>query len=132
MNFSYAMGMTEEIYNLEKEGFIIEKDGEDFKVSFDKKLADKWETFVYKHLAEEYWNEYITEDEIIFIFHLKNGFKRYVVKNFDNDEVLKLCEEFCDRKFESLEKLIKDNDFYREKFGEKNRRKVNNAKWKEN
>ena len=71
MNFSYAMGMTEEIYNLEKEGFIIEKDGEDFKVSFDKKLADKWETFVYKHLAEEYWNEYITENEIIFIFHLK-------------------------------------------------------------
>ena len=25
MNFSYAMGMNEEIYNLEKEGFIIEK-----------------------------------------------------------------------------------------------------------
>lgn len=26
MNYSYAMGMNEEIYELEKEGFIIEKD----------------------------------------------------------------------------------------------------------
>ena len=115
MYYSYAMGMNEEIYELEKEGFIIEKDDNDFMITFSKDMANKWEDFVYKHLKVEFWNEYITESEIIFIFHLKDGFKRYVVKNFENDEVLKLCEELCNCKFESIEKMIKDNKFYKEK-----------------
>lgn len=115
MYYSYAMGMNEEIYELEKEGFIIEKDDNDFMITFNKDMANKWEDFVYKHLKVEFWNEYITENEIIFIFHLKDGFKRYIVKNFKNDEVLKLCEELCNCKFESIEKMIKDNKFYKEK-----------------
>lgn len=34
MYYSYAMGMNEEIYELEKEGFIIEKDDNDFMITF--------------------------------------------------------------------------------------------------
>lgn len=115
MNYSYAMGFNEEIYELEQEGFIIEKDDKYFMITFDKNKANKWEEFVYKHLEVEYWNEYITGDEVIFIFHLKDGFKKYVVKNFDNDEVLQLCEKLCNCKFESIEKMLKDNKFYKEK-----------------
>lgn len=115
MYYSYAMGMNEEIYELEKDGFIIEKDDNDFRITFNKKLANKWEEFVYEHLEVEYWNEYITDDEIIFIFHLKDGFRRYVVKNFENDEVLRLCEKLCNCKFESIEEMMKDNKFYKEK-----------------
>ena len=115
MYYSYVVGMNDELYELETDGLIIEKNDNDFMISFSKKLTNKWEEFVYKHLKVEYWNEYITDNEIIFIFHLKEGFKRYVVKNFENDEVLKLCEKLCDCKFESIEKMIKDNKFYKEK-----------------
>ena len=49
MYYSYVMGMNEEIYELEKDGFIIEKNDNDFMISFSKKLTNKWEEFVYKH-----------------------------------------------------------------------------------
>ena len=113
--YSYAMGMSDDIYELEKDGFIIEKDNSDFRVIFNKELAPKWEKFVTNHLEVEYWNEYISNNEITFIFHLKEGFKKYLVNNYSNDEVLKLCEELCNCKFESIEKMIKDNEFYKEK-----------------
>lgn len=113
--YSYAMGMSDDIYELEKDGFIIEKDNSDFRVIFNKKLASKWEEFVINHLEVEYWNEYISNNEITFIFNLKEGFKKYVVNNYNNDEVLNLCEELCNCKFGSIEKMIKDNEFYKEK-----------------
>lgn len=56
MYYSYAMGMNEEMYELEKEGFIIEKDDNDFMITFNKDMANKWEDFVYKHLKVEFWN----------------------------------------------------------------------------
>lgn len=43
-------------------------------------------------------------DKVIFIFHLEDGFKRYEVQNFINDEVLALCEKLCDCKFEFIKK----------------------------
>lgn len=113
--YSYVMGMSDEIYELEKYSFIIEKDNNDFRVTFSKELSSKWEEFVTNHLEVEYWNEYISNNEITFLFHLKDGFKKYVVKNYDNDEVLKLCEKLCNCKFEFIEKMIKDNEFYKDK-----------------
>ena len=38
-----------------------------------------------------------------------------MVNNYNNDEVLNLCEELCNCKFGSIEKMIKDNEFYKEK-----------------
>ena len=61
----------------------------------------------------EYWNEYLTEDKVIFIFHLPDGFRRYEVKDYDNDEVLGLCEKLCDCKFESIKQMLSNNSFYR-------------------
>lgn len=61
----------------------------------------------------EYWNEYLTEDKVIFIFHLPDGFRRYEVKGYDNDEVLGLCEKLCDCKFVSIKQMLSDNSFYR-------------------
>lgn len=117
--YSYAMGMNSDILSLEAEKFIIENDNHAFRVTFDKTLASKWEEYVYKHLNIGYWNEYIFNNDIVFIFHLEDGFKRYVVKNFQNDEVLALCEKLCNCKFESIEKMIKDNSFYYEKIFQK-------------
>ena len=54
-----------------------------------------------------------TEDKVIFIFHLPDGFRRYEVKDYDNDEVLGLCEKLCDCKFESIKQMLSNNSFYR-------------------
>lgn len=47
-----------------------------------------------------------------------------MVKNYDNDEVLKLCEELCNCKFKSIEKMIKDNSFYAELYPLENDYKI--------
>ena len=55
----------------------------------------------------------MAEDKVIFLFHLPNGFKRYEVKDYENDEVLSLCEKLCECKFESIKKMLSDNSFYK-------------------
>lgn len=110
--YSYAMGMNDSILKLKEKGFEINKVKEDYEVIFDKSLASIWEEYIKENLEVEYWNEYLSNDEVIFNFHLKDGFKKYIVKDFNNDEVLKLCEKLCECKFESIEKMIKDNSFY--------------------
>lgn len=47
------------------------------------------------------------------IFNLeKHGFKRYEFQGYVNDEVLHLCEQLCNCKFESIKKMLSDNLFY--------------------
>jgi len=112
MFYSYVMGIDKSIFELEKQGFVIEKDGENYQISFPKDKAQVWEDFIKQHLEVEYWNEYLTDDKVIFIFHLEDGFKRYEVENFVDDEVLALCEKLCECKFESIKKMLSDNAFY--------------------
>ena len=113
MYHTYVMGIDNSIFDLEDQGFLIEKDGSNYKVSFPKKKADLWEEFIKEHLEVEYWNEYLTDDKVVFLFHLEDGFKRYEVNDFMNNEVLNLCERLCDCKFESIKKLLSDNAFYK-------------------
>lgn len=113
MYHTYVMGMDNSIFGLEKHGFLIQKDGNNYTVSFPGSKAELWEDFIKEHLEIEYWNEYLTEDKVIFIFHLEDGFKRYEVNNYTNDEVLSLCEKLCDCKFESIKKMLSDNLFYK-------------------
>ena len=113
MYYSYVMGIDNSVEELENQDFKIEKDGGNYMVSFPKENADVWETFISSHLELEYWNEYLAEDKVIFLFHLPEGIKRYEVYNFENDEVLALCERLCDCKFESLESMLTGNHFYK-------------------
>ena len=113
MYHSYVMGIDSSIFELEKYGFNIKEDNGNFTVSFPESQAELWEDFIKQHLAVEYWNEYLTKDKVIFIFHLKDGFKRYEVVNYVNDDVLTLCEKLCDCKFESIKKMLSDNHFYK-------------------
>ncbi|MDE6414236.1 MAG: hypothetical protein K2K48_02365 [Anaeroplasmataceae bacterium] len=112
MNYSYVMGIGNAISELASQGFSIGKDGDNYTVSFPNDLTAVWEDFIVNHLEVGYWNEYITEDKIVFIFRLSEGIKRYEVYNFQNDEVLGLCERLCDCKFVSLKKMLCDNHFY--------------------
>ena len=117
MLYSYAMGVDESIYELKKLGFEIEEDDGDYMVSFPEYKSDVWENFIKSKLQPEYWNDYISDKtmEIVFNFHLKDGFKRYVVKQFCNDEVLSLCEQLCECEFGSIEKMMSENSFYNDK-----------------
>lgn len=116
MYYSYVMGIDKSIYNLQNEGFYIEQDSENnYMVSFDADKSGIWEEFICKHLEFGYWNEYLTEDGVIFLFHLEDGIKRYVVNNYSNDEVLKLCEKLCECKFESIKTMLAENHFYKDK-----------------
>ena len=113
MCHSYVMGMDDSIYKLEKHGFIIEKEWDNYKVSFAEDKAYIWEDLVSRHLKKGYWNEYITDGGIVvFMFNLEGGIKRYVVYFYDNNEVLSLCEKLCECKFESIYAMLKGNHFY--------------------
>lgn len=41
--------------------------------------------------------------------------KKYIVYQYNNDEVLELCEKLCECKFESIYKMLNNNEFYKEK-----------------
>lgn len=117
--YSYVMGVDESVLSLAKYGFDVKRDGENYTVTFSKDKASIWEDFVTKTLKREYWNEYFVDGKIVFLFRLRDGIKRYEVKNYENDEVLHLCEQLCECKFTSLKDMLLENWFYRENIGEK-------------
>lgn len=111
--YSYVMGIDNSILLLNERGFDIKPDGDNYTVSFPKYKAAVWEEFIANHLQLEYWNEYLVDGNIIFLFHLKDGIKRFEVKAYNNDEVLKLCEVLCDCKFGSIKAMLLGNWFYK-------------------
>ncbi len=124
MFYSYVMGMDNSINELRNQGFLIENDGDNYMVTFSKENVSIWEAFVKKHLEVGYWNEYLTDNGVVFLFHLQDGIKRYEVCDFMDDEVLGLCEKFCECKFESLKSMIMGNHFYKKVL---NQKEVNNG-----
>ena len=84
MYYSYVIGIDKNIYKLESEGFVIEKDNDNYQVSFPEDKAQIWE----------------------------DGYKRFEVIDLVNGVVLALCEKLCDCKFESIREMLSDNLFY--------------------
>ena len=115
MYYSYAMGVGSGIEALEGQGFAIEKFGDEYGVAFPAEKACVWEQFITNYLQLGYWNEYLASGDVIFLFHLEDGIKKYVVKNYDNEDVLSLCERLCDCKFQSLKDMLKENHYYCDK-----------------
>ena len=116
--YSYVMGADDSILSLKEQGFDVNPDGSNYTVSFPKSKSVLWEEFIKSHLQLEYWNEYLSENKVVFLFRLQDGIKRFVVENYENDQVLKLCEKLCDCKFESIKEMLFGNWFYREMIGE--------------
>lgn len=115
MNYSYAMGIGNAVEFLRNKGFVVEIFGNEYDVSFPKEKSEDWEEFIKNYLELNYWNEYLTDDGVIFIFHLEDGIKRYEVKDFRNDEVLSLCEKLFGGKFKSIKDMLKGNPYYSDK-----------------
>ena len=113
MYHSYAMGIDNRIMMLQNQDFDIQNDGDNFMVSFPKEKSSVWEEFIKQYLELGYWNEYLAEDKVVFLFHLEDGIKRYEVYNYENKEVLALCEKLCECKFESIRAMLVGNHFYK-------------------
>ena len=113
MYYSYVMGIDDRIMELVSQGFDIQKDGENFMVSFPEEKSSIWEEFIKQYLELGYWNEYLAEDKVVFLFRLEDGIKRYEVYNYENSEVLALCEKLCECKFESIRAMLVGNHFYK-------------------
>ncbi len=111
------MGINDAVCDLSEHGFIINADGENFTVSFPEEKASLWEDFIVSHLERGYWNEYLTDDHVVFIFNLEDGIRRYEVYNFDNSEVLAICEKLCECRIESLRSMLSENHFYKKIIG---------------
>lgn len=113
MYHSYVMGMDDSIYELQDQGFAIERDWESFMVSFPNEKAYIWEAFVCAHLMPGYWNEYITNNGVVvFLFNIDGVISRYEVYFYENADVLALCERLCECKFDSIYSMLKGNHFY--------------------
>ena len=117
MYHSYVMGISDKIKELTADGFEIKNDGSNYMVAFPKEQCSLWETFISGNLERGYWNDYLTEDSVVFLFHLDDGIRKYEVHNFDNSEVLALCEKLCECKFQSLKHMLTGNHYYREIIG---------------
>ncbi len=117
MNYSYVLGVGNSIMELASQGFAIKTDGDHYTVAFSSEKSAIWEDFISNHLELGYWNEYLTENSVVFLFHLEHGIQRYVVSDFHNDEVLALCEKLCECRFGSLREMLTGNPYYREIIG---------------
>lgn len=115
-HYSYGMGISTNIMALKQEGFLIKKIGSDYFVSFSQEKDTLWEAFIESNLKENYWNEYITDDKVVFLFKFNGKIERYEVYNFDSSEVLQLCESLCEQKFASLQTMLEGNKYYKKVF----------------
>lgn len=115
MNYSYLMGISN-IDILKQNNFKIKYFGNNYGVIFDDNKIELFEKYISETLENGFWNEYIGKDKV-FIFKFENGeIKRYVLNKDNEKEILKLCCEFTDFKFESIDKMLKDNTFYAETY----------------
>lgn len=114
--YSYVMGVSDEIKKLEQYGFKIQNKGNNYMISFPQDKSIIWEEYISYEIKPGFWNEYIGKD-IVFIFKFKDGnVKKYILDDSNKDKILKLCCTFANFEFESIEKMLKDNDFYNEHY----------------
>lgn len=115
MNYSYVMGINN-IEALKQENLKIKSFGNNYGVIFDDNKIELFEKYICETLENGFWNEYLGKDKV-FIFKFKNGeIKKYVLNNDNEKEILKLCCEFAECEFESIEKMLRDNRFYAETY----------------
>ena len=115
MNYSYVMGVNN-INGLKQNNFKIKSFGDNYGVIFDDSKIEIFEKYIFETLEDGFWNEYLGKERV-FIFKLKNGeIKKYILDSNNEKEILKLCCELADCKFESIDKMLRDNSFYAETY----------------
>ena len=117
MYYSYVLGIDNRIMELASQGFDIQNDGDNFMVSFPEEKSEVWEGFIRQYLELGYWNEYLNNEKVVFIFKFEDGeIKKYVLDDCNQGEILQLCCKFAEYEFESIKEMLFENEFYKEKF----------------
>lgn len=115
MNYSYVMGINN-IDKLKKGKFKIESFGNGYGLTFSDEEINLFEEYIYEELKNGFWNEYLGKEKV-FIFKFKNGeIKKYILNDTNEQEILKLCCEFANCNFESIDKMLRNNSFYTESY----------------
>lgn len=112
--YSYVMGIDKGIKKLGKE-FVVKEDDGDYEVTFTKDKAEKWEKFIEDNMNDGFWNEYIIDDEIRFIFKEDGIIKKYVLNKDNNQEILEKCRYFAESNFDSIRNIYENTPFYKDK-----------------
>jgi len=119
MYLSYLMGAEKiDDKDLKNLGIdIVEKtDSESRKLKIPSERIEEYKDLIREKLNAGFWNEFLDEKNIHFIFKLKNGeLKEYVLSPENEQEVDHLCSELNNEPPEetaNVFKYISDNNFY--------------------
>lgn len=115
MNYSYVMGVNN-IEKLKESNFEIKTFKNNYGIIFPDEKIELFEEYICETLKNGFWNEYLGKDKV-FIFKFENGkIKKYILNKDNEKEILKLCCEFANYEFESIDKMLRENDFYAETY----------------
>ena len=119
MYLSYLMGADkisdQDLTNLGIE--IAEKtDSGSRKLKIPSEKIEGYKNLIREKMAAGFWNEFLDENNIHFIFKFKNGeIKEYILSPENEQEIDKICAELNNEppeKTANVYKYISDNDFY--------------------
>ena len=96
---------------------IVEKtDSESRKLKIPSEKIEEYKNLIREKMTAGFWNEFLDENNIHFIFKLKNGeVKEYGLSPENEQEIDKICTELNNEppeKTANVYKYISDNDFY--------------------
>jgi leucyl-tRNA synthetase len=114
--FSYVMGINEKDISKELIIKILNKTSSgNFEVFIAREKIQEYEKWISKVLKPGFWNEYVGL-ETVFIFKSTDGSIERLQFDPDNSQrILNLCNKFAKAKFESVNKMLSDNNFYADK-----------------
>lgn len=119
MHLSYLMGAEKiddkDLTNLGID--IVEKtDSESRKLKIPSEKIEEYKSLIREKMTPGFWNEFLDENNIHFIFKFKNGeVKEYILSLENEQEIDKICADLNKEppeKTANVYKYISDNDFY--------------------
>lgn len=119
MYLSYLMG-AKDITDQELVDLGIEIVGKtesgNRKLKIPSEKIDEYKTLIREKMEPGFWNEFLDENGIHFIFKFKNGdLKEYTLSPENEQEIDRLCAEFNNEDPETtanVYRYISENDFY--------------------
>lgn len=88
----------------------------DRKLKIPKEVIEKYKDLIKEKLTYGFWNEFLDENAIYFIFKFKNeDIKEYTLSLENEQEIDEICVEFnkeTSDKNTNVYKYISENDFY--------------------
>ena len=112
--YSYLMGGNDKVLELTKYGFKINQNERgSYEIIFPSTMERKFEKYVLNNLKPGFWNEWLNNERVYFLFRFKNGdFRGYELSEKNEEEILKLCKAFANTDFKSIKDMLMENEFY--------------------